>query len=130
MNSKYRITMGGAPNFAYDLCVAKTTPEEREGLDLSAWRVAFNGAEPVQYASLRRFEEASHPTALPNKPSVRATDGETTLMVTGSGPRKSWQSLAVDAHALRNNKIAPVDPANHSNPQMLVSSGWVNDDFD
>src|SRR5690606_23279532 len=43
---RYKATFSGAPNFAYDLCVAKTTPRERAGLDLSSWRVAFNGAEP------------------------------------------------------------------------------------
>src|SRR5262249_15928002 len=44
--SKYKATTSGGPNFAYDLCVRKITPEERATLDLSSWRTAFNGAEP------------------------------------------------------------------------------------
>ena len=46
--SRYRAAVSGGPNFAYDLCVRKVTAEQRAGLDLSSWRVAFNGAEPVR----------------------------------------------------------------------------------
>ena len=54
-------TTSGAPNFAYDLCVPKTTPEEREGLDLSSWSLAFNGSEPVRAETLDRFSHAFEP---------------------------------------------------------------------
>ena len=47
-------TTSGGPNFAYDLCVRKITPEQRKTLDLSSWRVAFNGAEPVRAGDARR----------------------------------------------------------------------------
>ncbi|MET9349441.1 amino acid adenylation domain-containing protein [Streptomyces termitum] len=53
-----RATVTGGPNFAYDLAVERTTEEQRAALDLSAWRVAYNGAEPVRPASLHRFAEA------------------------------------------------------------------------
>jgi len=53
--SEYRATVSGAPNFAYSLCVSKTTPEERAELDLSLWRLAFCGAEPIRPETLRRF---------------------------------------------------------------------------
>jgi acyl-CoA synthetase (AMP-forming)/AMP-acid ligase II len=59
--TKYRGRTSGAPNFAYDLCVAKTTPEEREGLDLSSWSLAFNGAEPVRADTLDRFARTFEP---------------------------------------------------------------------
>ncbi|MEB3214887.1 MAG: AMP-binding protein [Nostocales cyanobacterium 94392] len=49
--SRYKATTSGGPNFAYDLCVRKITPEQRETLDLSSWEVAFNGAEPIDYKS-------------------------------------------------------------------------------
>ncbi len=52
---RYRGTMGAAPNFAYELAAAKITDEEIEGLDLSCWRAALNGAEPVLPATLDRF---------------------------------------------------------------------------
>ncbi|MBV9790507.1 MAG: amino acid adenylation domain-containing protein, partial [Chloroflexi bacterium] len=53
--SETRATISGAPNFAYDLCIAKTTPEQRAHLDLSSWQLAFTGAEPVRAATLDRF---------------------------------------------------------------------------
>ncbi len=59
--SRYRATTSGGPNFAYELCVNKIGPEDREGLDLASWRVAFNGAEPVRAETLERFAEAFGP---------------------------------------------------------------------
>jgi acyl-CoA synthetase (AMP-forming)/AMP-acid ligase II len=53
-----RATFSGAPNFAYDLCVERTTPQERARLDLSSWRTAVNGAEPVSEKTLSRFADA------------------------------------------------------------------------
>jgi amino acid adenylation domain-containing protein len=53
--SRYKGTTSGGPNFAYDLCVRKITPEQKAGLDLSAWTVAFNGAEPIRAGTLERF---------------------------------------------------------------------------
>ena len=50
-----RATLSAAPNFAYDLCAAKLDDVDLEGLDLSSWRVAFNGAEPVHLETLERF---------------------------------------------------------------------------
>ncbi len=52
---RYRGTIGAAPNFAYELAAAKISEEEIQGLDLSAWRAALNGAEPVLPATLDRF---------------------------------------------------------------------------
>lgn len=53
--SKYRASISGGPNFAYDLCVNKITPEQRDSLDLSCWGLAFNGAEPVREETIERF---------------------------------------------------------------------------
>ena len=59
--SRFGGTTSGGPNFAYDLCVRKITPEQRKTLDLSTWKVAFNGAEPVRAETLERFLEAFGP---------------------------------------------------------------------
>ncbi|MEV0245519.1 HAD-IIIC family phosphatase [Nocardia sp. NPDC050712] len=56
--STYRAHTSGGPNFAYELCARKVTPDQLDGLDLSTWRVAFNGSEPVRAATMRRFTEA------------------------------------------------------------------------
>jgi fatty-acyl-CoA synthase len=52
---RYGGTIGAAPNFAYELAAAKISDDEIKGLDLSAWRAALNGAEPVLPATLDRF---------------------------------------------------------------------------
>src|SRR5439155_10643743 len=46
--SHYAGTVSGAPNFAFELCVEKITEAEKQHIDLSSWRVAFNGSEPVR----------------------------------------------------------------------------------
>ncbi|WP_137886379.1 AMP-binding protein [Pseudomonas sp. 2FE] len=54
---RYRGTLSAAPNFAYELCLSKLADGDLEGLDLSRWRLAFNGAEPVSPDTLQRFAE-------------------------------------------------------------------------
>lgn len=56
--SEYRGTTAGAPNFAYDHCSRYITEEQKEGLDLRSWTVAYNGAEPVRAETLDRFATA------------------------------------------------------------------------
>ncbi|MCZ7624807.1 MAG: AMP-binding protein [Candidatus Methylomirabilis sp.] len=51
----HRATLSAAPNFAFDLCVRKVSDAELEGLDLSSWRLAFNGSEPVSPETIERF---------------------------------------------------------------------------
>ena len=53
----HRGTLSAGPNFAYELCVRRLEDRDLEGLDLSSWRLAFNGAEPVSAATLLRFTE-------------------------------------------------------------------------
>ncbi|HTK06061.1 MAG TPA: amino acid adenylation domain-containing protein, partial [Ktedonobacteraceae bacterium] len=55
--SRYGGTTSCAPNFAYELCLRRVTEEERGQLDLSSWRVAVNGAEPVRAETLRQFAD-------------------------------------------------------------------------
>ena len=53
--AKHRATISPAPNFAYELCVRKIPDKDLVGLDLSSWRAATNGAEPVRGETLERF---------------------------------------------------------------------------
>lgn len=53
--SHHRGTISAAPNFAYELCARKLTEADLRGLDLSGWRLAMNGAEPVNPATLEAF---------------------------------------------------------------------------
>ncbi len=56
--SRYGGTISGCPNFGYELCLRKVTPSQRSELDLTRWRVAFNGAEPVRASTLQKFAAA------------------------------------------------------------------------
>ena len=83
--SRYRATISGGPNFAYELCVQRSTPEERAGLDLSTWDVAFNGAEPVRDATLERFVEAFAPHGFQARAVLPCYGlAEATLLVSGA----------------------------------------------
>ncbi|NVJ24882.1 amino acid adenylation domain-containing protein [Myxococcus sp. AM011] len=82
--SRHGGTVSGGPNFAFDLCVRKSTPEERAALDLSRWEVAFCGAEPVRAETMDRFAEAFAPAGFRRHalyPCYGLAEG--TLIVTG-----------------------------------------------
>src|SRR5215469_4573018 len=55
--SKHKATVTAEPNFAYELCVRKISDKAMGGVDLSSWRAALNGAEPVNPGTLERFIE-------------------------------------------------------------------------
>ncbi len=57
----HRATMSAGPNFAYELCLSKIRDDEIEGLDLSSWRLAYNGAEPVSASTIERFGDRFAP---------------------------------------------------------------------
>ncbi|MFA6110075.1 MAG: AMP-binding protein, partial [Candidatus Latescibacterota bacterium] len=82
--SRYRSTSSGGPNFAYDLCLQTVTEEQRRELDLSSWRVAFNGAEPVRAETLERFAAAFAPCGFHREALLPCYGlAEATLFVTG-----------------------------------------------
>jgi acyl carrier protein len=53
---RYRGTLSAGPNFAYELCLKRIEPAALEGLDLSSWRLAFNGAEAVSPDTVLEFQ--------------------------------------------------------------------------
>jgi amino acid adenylation domain-containing protein len=109
--SRYRADTSGGPDFAYDLCLRKIAVEERTGLDLSSWRVAFNGAEPVRCDTLRRFAEAFAPSGF-RRQSFHPCYGlaEATLMVSGSRAAGEPAALVLDAAALTRGEVAEPQP--------------------
>ena len=58
---RYRAEVAGAPNFAFDLCVQRFRANQMRDVDLSCWKVAFNGAEPVRAETLDRFTATFRP---------------------------------------------------------------------
>jgi 8-amino-7-oxononanoate synthase len=119
--STYGATISGGPNFAYDLCVRKIDDEQRSGLDLSSWAVAFTGAEPVQAETLERFSEAFAPCGF-NPRAFYPCYGmaEATLIVAG-GKRGSGPSV-------REVQLAPgvggsPESMKNARPRRLVGCG-------
>ena len=99
--SRYRANISGGPNFAYDLCVRKTTPEQRAGLDLSHWKLAFSGAEPIRAETLDRFVEAFGPAGF-RRESFYPCYGlaEATLIVSGGYNNVRADVRTFDSHSL------------------------------
>ncbi|WP_437966999.1 amino acid adenylation domain-containing protein [Sorangium sp. So ce260] len=121
--SRYRATTSGGPNFAYELCVRKIPPDQREGLDLRSWQVAFNGAEPVRAATLDRFAEAFAPAGF-RRAAFYPCYGlaEATLLVSGGAADAPPVVRAVDRAALEQGRAA-FDPRDPEAGLSLVGCG-------
>ncbi|BAC69263.1 peptide synthetase [Streptomyces avermitilis] len=141
--SHYRPHTSGGPNFAYELCLKQATPDLLDGLDLSRWKVAFNGAEPVRAATLRRFTE-TFGTAGFRREALYPCYGlaEATLMVTGGSvaapptlieaPETGPHAGAADAAAVGSGRPGPgvtlviADPERQQElPDGEVGEIWV-----
>lgn len=104
--SRYRATTSGGPNFAYDLCVRKITPEQKSGLDLSGWEVAFNGAEPVRGETLRRFAAAFESCGFRQKAYLPCYGlAENTLIASGGSKSTAPTFLKVDAQSSQSGRL-------------------------
>src|SRR5207253_794452 len=106
--SAERGTITGAPNFAYELCVAKSTAEDRAGLNLSSLRLALCAAEPIRADSLARFSAAFADCGF-RQESFYPCYGlaESTLLAAGNrGPGKPTLQT-VSRAALANHRVEP-----------------------
>ncbi len=93
--SNFKANVTGGPNFAYSLCVERIDEEMCEGLDLSHWKLAFNGAEPVRSDVMERFTKKFAPYGFQQKVHFPCYGmAETTLLVTGADPHR--EPLLVD----------------------------------
>ncbi|WP_437742531.1 amino acid adenylation domain-containing protein [Sorangium sp. So ce1504] len=121
--SRYRATTSGGPNFAYELCIRKIPPEQREGLDLGSWKVAFNGAEPIRAATLDRFAEAFAPAGFRREAFYPCYGlAEATLLVTGGAADAPPVVRAVDRAGLAQGH-AVFEPRRPEDGVALVGCG-------
>lgn len=126
--SRYRARTSGAPNFAYDLCVRKITPDQRAMLDLSSWQIAFNGAEPVRSHTLEQFASAFEPCGLRPETLYPCYGlAEATLFVTGGLKRDPPIVHSFRADALAEGRVVVTGPEAHD-AHRLVSCGrtWLD----
>ena len=121
--SRYKATTSGGPNFAYDLCINKITPEQRASLDLSSWDVAFNGAEPIRRETLTEFTTTFYPCGFREEAFYPCYGmAETTLLVSGGLKAASPVIYSVDSVALTQNRVVKATD-NSSNVRAIVSCG-------
>ncbi|WP_338866517.1 amino acid adenylation domain-containing protein [Myxococcus stipitatus] len=126
--SRHGATVSGGPNFAFDLCVRKSTPEERAALDLSRWEVAFCGAEPVRAETMQRFAEAFAPAGFRRQalyPCYGLAEG--TLIVTGRQRSARREDVLVVRDFSREGlgRGEARAPVSGESSAALVSSGEV-----
>lgn len=121
--SHYRGTTSGAPNFAYELCIQKITPEQKETLDLSSWSVAFNGAEPIRQDTLERFAEAFAECGFRREAFYPCYGmAEATLMISGGIKKAAPPCITVVKSALSRNRVVEAN-TDSEDIQSFVSCG-------
>ncbi|CRM74432.1 non-ribosomal peptide synthetase [Pseudomonas sp. 8 R 14] len=103
--SEYRGTISGGPDFAYRLCSERVSESALERLDLSNWRVAYSGSEPIRLDTLERFAEKFAACGFTSD-SFFASYGlaEATLFVAGGRRGHGIPALRVDEQALAANR--------------------------
>lgn len=119
---RHGIDFSPAPNFAYDLCIQRITDEELARLDLTRWRCAVNGAEPVQAATVEAFTRRFAAAGLRPEAMLPGYGmAETTLVVSGDRPARRAVITEVDAAAFERGELLP--PAPGTPVHRIVSSG-------
>ncbi|MEH1788636.1 MAG: AMP-binding protein [Nostoc sp.] len=121
--SRYKATTSGGPNFAYELCVNKITPQERENLDLSSWQVAFNGAEPIRAETLEQFARTFADCGFRTQAFYPCYGlAEATLFVSGGLKTAEPVIRYYQKDALEQSRVVTATPF-EDNVQVLVSCG-------
>ncbi len=123
--SKYKVTISGGPNFAFQLCADKIKDDELDGVDLSSLQIAFNGAEPIRAATLDAFCQRFEKFGFRRSAFLPCYGmAETTLIVTG-GPIETRPVMTTfDGAGLDEKIVRPVD-ADHDSARRLVGCGAV-----
>ncbi|KUN78976.1 AMP-binding protein [Streptomyces griseoruber] len=94
---RQRVAVTSAPSFAYDLCARRLSDDQVARLDLSQWRIACNGAEPIDPAVLERFAKRFAPAGFRGTSFLPCYGmAETTLFISGRPPAEEPLVLDVD----------------------------------
>ncbi|WP_341529479.1 fatty acyl-AMP ligase [Nostoc sp. UHCC 0302] len=126
--SKYKATTSGGPNFAYDLCVRKITPEQRQTLDLSSWEVAFNGSEPIRAETIEQFATTFAPCGFRREAFYPCYGmAESTLFISGELKTNPPEIYQINKAALEQNQIV-ITAGQQEDVRKFVSSGqgWLD----
>jgi len=121
--ARFGATHSPAPTFAYRHLVARTTPAELAGVDLSSWEAAFVGAERIHADVLRAFEERAGPLGLPETALLPCYGmAEATLAIAHKPRGEPWRARAVGRRRLSGEGVA-APPEGPDDALELVSCG-------
>jgi acyl-CoA synthetase (AMP-forming)/AMP-acid ligase II len=117
--ARFRGTVSGGPDFAYRLCAERARGEVLAGLDLSSWRLAFCGAEPVRPATLHAFSERFQPWGFEQSALYPCYGlAEATLLVSGGQAGRGFSVAEFDPAALARHRVRAAAPG-----RRLVACG-------
>lgn len=120
--SDYRCSVAGGPSFSYQLCIERIAEEQRATLDLSCWRVAFNGAEPIRSETVTQFSRHFAECGFDRTAFFPCYGmAEATLLVTGAEVGKGAASEAVSRDGLAAHAVRPASAGEAS--VSIVSCG-------
>ncbi|QKW05091.1 fatty acyl-AMP ligase [Streptomyces sp. NA04227] len=118
----YGVTVGGGPDFAYDLCVRRVTDAQLAELDLSGWRLALGGTEPVRPATLEAFAERFAPAGFRREALYPGYGlAESTLVVSGGTPGLPYLARDFDPDRLAQGELRQAPPGGPA--RTLVAAG-------
>jgi acyl carrier protein len=127
---RHRGTISGGPNFCYELCLRRIPDHELEGLDLSSWRFAFNGAEPVSPDTMIEFTRKFAPYKF-NRNAMNPVYGlaEASVGLTLS-PGTPWHVDHLDRDHFSRTGEAVLARKDDPAPLKVVACGSVIPDHD
>ncbi|MEU5760045.1 AMP-binding protein [Nocardia sp. NPDC047648] len=121
---RHRGTLTAAPNFAYGYAAARIADSELDGVNLSAWRFLFCGAEPIHPPTVRRFVDRFGAWGLPPDALVPCYGlAEASLAVTVSDPRAPLAFDSVSRRGLADHGVAVDVPAGDGDALDIVDCG-------
>ncbi len=122
--SRFRATTSGAPNFAYQLCVDRCSRESLQGLDLSCWRLAFCGAEPIRPETLEEFSRSMAPCGFDASAFYPCYGlAESTLLAAGGDGPSVPHLLDAERGPLTRGQLVVPPPHQAALSQRLVACG-------
>jgi acyl-CoA synthetase (AMP-forming)/AMP-acid ligase II len=133
--ARHRGTVSGGPDFAYRLCALRIDPRQHEGLDLSSWRLAFCGAEPIRHETLSAFADKFAAAGFDARALYPCYGlAESTLLVTGGRRGEGVRASHFDSRALGEGRaVASADDESRGGAvqgRALVSCGRPQPEHD
>jgi acyl-CoA synthetase (AMP-forming)/AMP-acid ligase II len=122
--SRYKATHSQAPNFAYDQCIRRIKPEQRDSLDLRSWQAAGNAAEPINPKVMERFFETFEPCGFHWNAFAPAYGlAEATLLVSTNPVQEPPVLCILDAAALEKNRVVEAKKQQENSVRTLPGCG-------